>query len=163
MLTFCQSSLGTPDFSGVFYADKLSEKSSWSVPRKFVPLHRRLGWRGGPDNCLKGPNDGYTQVCGAVRESFAAAPFLSPMFNPLIPHTMEKNDYENAVRGAATIDEYDLSTLVVRLDKEMTLRVGAYGYPASIMHIYNCIARAYLQAMNDVEYQNFIHNLHRAL
>ena len=163
MLTFCQSSLGTPDFSGVFCTDKLSEKSSWSVFRKFVLLHRRLGWRGSPDNCLKGPNDGYTQVCGAVRESFAAAPFLSPMFNPLIPHTMEKHDYENAVRGAATIDEYDLASVVVRLDRDLNLKVGAYGYPASIMHIYNCISRAYLQAMNDVEYQNFVHNLHRSL
>ena len=85
------------------------------------------------------------------------------MFNPLIPHTMEKHDYENAVRGAATIDEYDLATLVVRLDRDLNLQVGAYGYPASIMHIYNCISRAYLQAMNDVEYQNFVHNLHRTL
>lgn len=76
---------------------------------------------------------------------------------------MEKCDYENAVRGAATINEYDLASVVVRLDKDLNLQVGAYGYPQSIIHLYNCIARAYLQAMNDVEYQNFIHNLHRAL
>lgn len=76
---------------------------------------------------------------------------------------MERNDYEDAVRGAATIDEFDLASVVVRLDGDMNLKVGAYGYPHSIMHIYNCIARAYMQAMNDVEYQNFIHNLHRSL
>lgn len=76
---------------------------------------------------------------------------------------MEKNDYENAVMGAATIDQYDLASVVVRLDKDMNLRVGAYGYPNSIMHLYNCIARAYLKAMNNVEYENFIHNLHNEL
>lgn len=76
---------------------------------------------------------------------------------------MERPDYENAVLSAAKIDEYDLATVVVRLDSTMNLHVGAYGYPNSILHLYNCIARAYLRAMDDVEYENFIHNLHREL
>lgn len=74
---------------------------------------------------------------------------------------MEKNDYENAVRGAATIDEYDLASVVVRLDKNMNLRVGAYGYPNSIIHLYNCITRAYLRSLSEAEYQNFAHNILR--
>lgn len=76
---------------------------------------------------------------------------------------MEKQDYEDAVRGAATIDEYDLATLVVRFDKDMNLKVGAYGYLNSILHIYNCVARAYLSSLDEVEYEVFIRNLPREL
>lgn len=57
---------------------------------------------------------------------------------------MNNQNYEMAVRGAATISEYDIATIVIRMDVNGDIRVGAYGDYRGIDTIYDRICRAYL-------------------
>lgn len=61
---------------------------------------------------------------------------------------MNNYDYEMAVRGAATISENDIATVVIRIDDGGEIRVGAYGDARGIDTIYDRICRAYLQTLN---------------
>lgn len=61
---------------------------------------------------------------------------------------MNKQNYEMAVHGAATISEYDIASVVIRMDVNGEIRVGAYGDSRGIDTIYDRICRAYLMTLS---------------
>lgn len=69
---------------------------------------------------------------------------------------MNNQDYELAVRGAATISENDIATVVIRIDSGGEIRVGAYGDARGIDTIYDRICRAYLLTLSQEALDAFI-------
>lgn len=69
---------------------------------------------------------------------------------------MNNQDYELAVRGAATISENDIATVVIRIDNDGEIRVGAYGDARGIDTIYDRICRAYLLTLSQEAFDEFI-------
>ncbi len=61
---------------------------------------------------------------------------------------MNNQDYELAVRGAATISEYDIASVIIRIDGNGEISVGAYGDARGIDTIYDRICRAYLKTLS---------------
>lgn len=69
---------------------------------------------------------------------------------------MNSYNYEMAVRGAATISEDDIATVVIRFDDNGEIRVGAYGDVRGIDTIYDRICRAYLLTLSQEALDEFI-------
>lgn len=69
---------------------------------------------------------------------------------------MKKQDYEMAVRGAATISENDIATVVIRIDDNGEMRVGAYGNMRGIDSIYRQVCQAYLLTLSQEALDKFI-------
>ncbi len=69
---------------------------------------------------------------------------------------MNNYDYEMAVRGAATISENDIATVVIRIDDGGEIRVGAYGDVRGIDTIYDRICRSYLLTLSQEALDEFI-------
>lgn len=69
---------------------------------------------------------------------------------------MNNQDYELAVRGAATISENDIATVVIRINDGGEMRVGAYGDARGIDTIYGRICRAYLLTLRQEALDEFI-------
>lgn len=69
---------------------------------------------------------------------------------------MKNQDYEMAVRGAATISENDIATVVIRIDDGGEIRVGAYGDVRGIDTIYDRICRSYLLTLSQEALDQFI-------
>lgn len=69
---------------------------------------------------------------------------------------MTNQDYEMAVRGAAMISENDIASVVVRIDSNGEIRVGAYGDVRGIDSIYDRICRAYLLTLSQEALDEFI-------
>lgn len=64
---------------------------------------------------------------------------------------MTNQDYEMAVRGAASISEKDIASVVIRMEGDGILRVGAYGDLEGINEIYKRVCRAYLMTYSQEE------------
>lgn len=69
---------------------------------------------------------------------------------------MNNQDYELAVRGAASISENDIATVVIRINRDGEICVGAYGDENGIYTIYTRISRAYLMTFDEEELNDFI-------
>lgn len=69
---------------------------------------------------------------------------------------MNSQDYEMAVRGAATISENDIASVVIRIDRNGEIRVGAYGDIRGIDTIYDRICRSYLLTLSQEALDEFI-------
>lgn len=69
---------------------------------------------------------------------------------------MKNQDYEMAVRGAATISESDVATVVIRFSMNGDMKVGAYGDVRGIDTIYKGICRAYLLTLSQEALDKFI-------
>lgn len=69
---------------------------------------------------------------------------------------MNNQDYEIAVRGAAMISKNDIATVVIRIDNDRQLRIGAYGDARGIDIIYDRICRAYLLTLSQEALDEFI-------
>lgn len=69
---------------------------------------------------------------------------------------MNNYDYEMAVRGAATISENDIASVVIRIDGNGKIRVGAYGDVRGIDTIYDRICRSYLLTLSQEALDEFI-------
>lgn len=69
---------------------------------------------------------------------------------------MNNQDYELAVRGAATISENDIATVVIRIGNDGVLGIGAYGDARGIDTIYSRICRAYLLTLSQEALDKFI-------
>lgn len=69
---------------------------------------------------------------------------------------MNNQDYELAVRGAAMISENDIASVVIRLDGNGKIRVGAYGDIRGIDTIYDRICRSYLLTLSQEALDKFI-------
>lgn len=69
---------------------------------------------------------------------------------------MNNQDYELAVRGAATISGCDIATVVIRMDGNGELRVGAYGDIRGVDTIYERICRSYLLTLSQEALDKFI-------
>ncbi len=76
---------------------------------------------------------------------------------------MNNQDYELAVRGAATISEYDIASVVIRMDGNGELRVGAYGDVRGIDSIYSRICRSYLLTLSQEALDKFIDSITQSL
>lgn len=69
---------------------------------------------------------------------------------------MNNQDYEMAVRGAATISKNDIASVVIRIDGDSEIHVGAYGDERGIGTIYDRICRAYLLTLSQEALDEFI-------
>ena len=72
---------------------------------------------------------------------------------------MDNHNYELAVRGAATISEYDIASIVIRMDVNGEIRVGAYGDYRGIDTIYDRICRAYLLTLSQEALEKMIDSI----
>lgn len=69
---------------------------------------------------------------------------------------MNNYDYELAVRGAAAILESDIATVIIRMNGNGVVSVGAYGDVRGIDTIYDRICRAYLLTLSQEALDEFI-------
>lgn len=72
---------------------------------------------------------------------------------------MDNHNYELAVRGAATISEHDIASVVIRMDVNGDIRVGAYGDYRGIDTIYDRICQAYLMTLSQEALEKMIDSI----